>query len=222
MFQSVKLKILGNCFLTVKCPLIKCPWPLFLLFSCLELCVLYFLEIWASSFNISCCRYFNAENVWLLFGFVLHIFKKISRNLSFPFLFLYCALDILFKNFVASHRWCGSFDKYVSSKNLVFKILTLFNSCAFFIKKDMRFFQYHYFCEKVFCDFSFFNWFIPFNNETFGSDKATFFNFISVLFLLHGKIQGSQEIVTYWSQKFMLWNTICIHPYFVLFYYVYF
>ena len=62
----------------------------------------------------------------------------------------------------------------MSSKNLVFKILTLFNSFAFFIKRIWGFAHKTIFCQKVFCFLSFFNWFIRFINETFCSDKAIF------------------------------------------------
>ena len=62
----------------------------------------------------------------------------------------------------------------MSLKNLVFKILTLFNSFAFFIKRIWGFAHKTIFCQKVFCFLSFFNWFIRFINETFCSDKAIF------------------------------------------------
>ena len=58
---------------------------------------------------------------------------------------------------------------------------------------------------------------IPFNKETFGSDKFTFFNFLTALFLLQSEDQGFQEIATYSFQNFVPQSTISTHPYFVLF-----
>ena len=64
-------------------------------------------ELWASSFNICCFIYFKPENAWFLAVFVLNISKNMSRNLSFSSCLLCYALEIFFKNFVVTCRWCG-------------------------------------------------------------------------------------------------------------------
>ena len=149
--------------------------------------------------KVSALKILMSIDLWVLMtSWVSHKFDYLMDNEKFSFSYIYSWIWMGMSFF-----WLGvcGCDLYMAGCGWVQVSVTFFRPGA----GD---------CELSLAGFG---WVWVGVGESAVYNCPTFFNFLTVLYLLDSEDQSFQEIVTYWFQTFMPKNTICTRPYFVIF-----